>query len=157
MNLIERISNMTAASRIEKLEDTVTRRVIDHLVQSDPKLDFPKAGRAEEGEGFARIDRNGVVYYSKLAYKVLNPYFTSGVGLQFVKATNEDPTGVFFTEKCEATPSETFEAMKAYLFAYGVPRSELLVVPATIFPCTYEKTPENIAALEEVGAVLFHE
>ena len=149
MNLIERISNMTAASRIEKLEDTVTRRVIDHLVQSDPKLDFPKAGRAEEGDGFARIDRNGIVYYSKLAYKVLNPYFTSGVGLQFVKATNEDPTGVFFTEKCEAT--------KAYLFAYGVPRSELLVVPATIFPCTYEKTPENIAALEEVGAVLFHE
>ncbi|MFR3452173.1 MAG: hypothetical protein ACLTSX_12185 [Collinsella sp.] len=96
MNLIEHISNMTAASRIEKLEDTVTRRVIDHLIQSDPKLDFPKAGRAEEGDGFARIDRNGVVYYSKLAYKVLNPYFTSGVGLQFVKATNEDPTGVFF-------------------------------------------------------------
>lgn len=47
--------------------------------------------------------------------------------------------------------------MKAYLYVLGVPRSNLLVLPATCWPSTYEHTPENVAALAEAGALLIQE
>lgn len=133
--------------------------IIQALRETNPGLRFPHAALAfREGHRFRRIDRNGIVYYSKKSYRLLNPSSSPlGFGMQFVKGCNLDPTGVFFTDGAVASPEEGLEAVIAYLFAFGRPLSDILVVPATCWPRCYEKTPENIARLRRIGAPLPHE
>lgn len=131
--------------------------VLAHLLESDPGLSFARAARTSERSGFTRIVRAGIVYYAKPECKVLNPFKKGGNGVYFVKGSNDDPTGIFFTDAFQVDDAEYVDAIAAYLFAYGIPRDDLVMVPATFWPKTYERTPENIAALRAVGAPLPHE
>ena len=90
-------------------------------------------------------------------FKILNPFKEGGNGVYFVKGCNDDPTGIFFTDAYRVNDAEYGDAIEAYLFAYGIPRDDLAMVPVTFWPRTYERTPENIAALRAVGAPLPNE
>lgn len=134
--------------------------VLFELLEGNPHLRFPRARRVwRERGGFRRINRNGAVYYAKQRYPLLNPGGAPlGHGLQFVKGeTNAEPTGVFLTEGAVATGAEVEEAMRAYLFALGRPRTDIHVLPATLWPRCYERTEENIELLRSIGAPLPHE
>lgn len=87
----------------------------------------------------------------------LDPFKEGGNGVYFVKGCNDDPTGIFFTDTFNVDDVEYSDAIAAYLFAYGIPRDDLVMVPITFWPRTYERTPENIAALRAVGAPLPNE
>lgn len=131
---------------------------IAELRAGDPSLRFAPAKRVrDDGKGFARINRHGIVYYVKKSYTILNPHSTDGQGLYFVKGADDDPTGVFFTEGFGVDEDAYREAVRAYLFACGVPRSELTMIGATAWPKTYERTPQNLQALEAAGVLLPHE
>ncbi len=131
---------------------------IAELRAGDPSLRFAPAKRVrDDGKGFTRINRHGIVYYVKKSYTILNPHSTDGQGLYFVKGTDDDPTGVFFTEGFGVDEDAYREAVRAYLFACGVPRSELTMVGATAWPKTYERTQQNLQALEAAGVLLPHE
>lgn len=131
---------------------------IAELRAGDPSLRFAPAKRVRrEGKGFTRINRHGVVYYVKKSYTILNPHLTDGQGLYFVKGADDDPTGVFFTEGFGVDEDAYREAVRAYLFACGVPRSELTMIGAIAWPKTYERTPQNLQALEAAGVLLPHE
>lgn len=110
-----------------------------------------------EHPGFTRIVRAGIAYYAKPDFKILNPFKEGGNGVYFVKGCNDDPTGIFFTDAYRVNDAEYGDAIEAYLFAYGIPRDDLAMVPVTFWPRTYERTPENIAALRAVGAPLPNE
>lgn len=108
--------------------------------------------------GCRRINRNGVIYYALRQYTLLNPWSSPlGRGLCFVRAADSDPTGVFFTESGTPTEDEVAEALRAYLFEFGAPEGGLHVLPATLWPRCYERTPDNIDALRAIGAPLPHE
>ena len=140
------------------LSGTQVGEVLVRLRETDPSLSFRRACRpGKEGAEFVRIPRNGIAYFAKAQYRILNPGHASGVGLCFVKGGEDDPTGVFLCEGLAASREERDEAIKEYLFSFGIPREDLLVLPAYLFPGTYERTPENIAALRERGASLLHE
>ena len=140
------------------LTGTQVGEVLDCLRGSDSSLTFRRARRAgRESTEFVRIPRNGIAYCAKASYGILNPGHASGVGLCFVKGGGDDPTGVFLCEGLAASEEERVEAIKEYLFSFGIPREDLLVLPAYVFPGTYERTPENIATLREHGASLHHE
>lgn len=136
------------------IQGSLTGAVIEHLTSHDPKLEFRRAKRCRgESQSFERINRGGIVYYAKSSYVFLNRDFSTGVGMQFVKGSNADPTGVLFTAYPEATEEEEIEAIKAYLFAIGVPRRPLLIIPALAFPSCIEKTPENIESIAAAGGI----
>lgn len=116
-----------------------------------------RAARPVEHPGFTRIVRAGIAYYAKPDFKILNPFKEGGNGVYFVKGCNDDPTGIFFTDAYRVNDAEYGDAIEAYLFAYGIPRDDLAMVPVTFWPRTYERTPENIAALRAVGAPLPNE
>ena len=150
--IIRRIGNRKG------IYETPTGSIIRHIEAHNPSLRLRNAPRAaREGAGFVLIERGGIAYFAKPSYKVLNPFAGDGVGLQFVKGSNADPTGIYLTRDMEATDDERLSAIKAYLCIIGVPEADLTVLPATCWPHTYDRTPENIAALEGAGAVLFHE
>ena len=124
--------------------DTITGAVPDSISVSRSALRLKRARRViSDGPAFERINRHGAVYYAKSSYRVLNPYSTEGTGLQFVKGGDRDPTGVFFTKSRWATPDEEVEAVRAYLFSYGIPREDLAVLPATAWPHTCERTASS--------------
>lgn len=159
MELIKKIK-----SRLDDLLGTIPEHkgdavgsVLAHLLESDPGLSFARAARASERPGFTRIVRAGIAYYAKPEYKVLNPFKEGGDGVYFVKGCNHDPTGIFFTDAYNVDNMEYSDAIAAYLFAYGIPRDDLVMVPVTFWPKTYERTPENITALRSVGAPLPNE
>lgn len=138
-------------------KDDAVGSVLSHLLESDPELKFSRAVRAEEQPGFTRIVRAGIAYYVKPECKVLNPFKEGGNGIYFIKGSNDNPTGIFFTDAYHVSDEEYSEAIAAYLFAYGIPRNDLAMVPVTLWPKTYERTPKNIAALRAVGAPLPNE
>lgn len=138
-------------------KDDAVGSTLSHLLESDPGLKFSRAVRAKEQPDFTRIVRAGIAYYAKPNCKVLNPFKEGGDGVYFVKGSNDDPTGIFFTDAYHVSDEEYSEAIAAYLFAYGIPRDDLAMVPVTLWPKTYEHTPENIAALRAVGAPLPNE
>lgn len=142
---------------IPEHKDDAVGSVLTHLLESDPDLGFARAARANERPGFTRVVRAGIAYYAKPEYKVLNPFKEGGNGVYFVKGCNDDPTGIFFTDAYQVDDAEYVDAIAAYLFAYGIPRDDLVMVPITFWPKTYERTPENIAALRAVGAPLPNE
>ena len=133
--------------------------IINYLKDANPALNFKHTRRTwHEGKGFERVDRNGIAYYVDKAYPLLNPYSSPlGHGLCLVKGSNSDPTGAFFTEEGLPTDEERLEAVEAYLFKFGAPRSNIYVLPATLWPHCYERTLENIRALRQMGAPLPHE
>ena len=134
----------TVGCRRNHATDTLTDAVIDELMSANPTLRFGRAKRVHgDGTAFERINRHGTVYYAKSSYRVLIPYHTEGTGLQFVKGSDLDPTGVFFTELRWATPVEVVEAVKSYLFAYGIPREGLVVLPASAWPHAVERVAEG--------------
>mgnify|MGYP004534162403 CR=1 FL=1 len=138
------------------LPGSATGAVIEHLLSHDPALNLHRARHCKgESRSFERINRNGVVYYTKSSYTFLNRNLSSGTGMQFVKGSKADPTGVFFTEQPEATDEEEIEAVKAYLFAVGIPRRPLLVISALVFPACIEKTPENKESIVAAGGIYF--
>ena len=132
---------------VPKHKDDAVGSVLSHLLESDPDLGFARATRPVEHAGFTRIVRAGI----------LNPFKEGGNGVYFVKGCNDDPTGIFFTDAYRVNDAEYGDAIEAYLFAYGIPRDDLAMVPVTFWPKTYERTPENIAALRAVGAPLPNE
>lgn len=133
--------------------------IVNALRKVSPGLKFPRPHLSPlRGGAIRRIDRNGITYYVKKRYTLLNPHSSPlGYGVQFVKGSNCDPTGVFFTEWPQATESECVEAITAYLFALGAPRSDIYVMPATLWPRCYERTAANIVKLRALGAPLPHE
>lgn len=142
---------------VPKHKDNAVGSVLTHLLESDPDLGFARAARPVEHPGFTRIVRAGIAYYAKPDFKILNPFKEGGNGVYFVKGCNDDPTGIFFTDAYRVNDAEYGDAIEAYLFAYGIPRDDLAMVPVTFWPRTYEHTPENIAALRAVGAPLPNE
>ena len=159
MKLIEKMKSRLAdllGTIPEHMGDAVDS-VLSHLLESDPGLNFTRAARVNERPGFTRVVRAGIAYYAKRECKVLNPFKEGGNGVYFVKGCNDDPTGIFFTDTFNVDDVEYSDAIAAYLFAYGIPRDDLVMVPITFWPRTYERTPENIAALRAVGAPLPNE
>ena len=155
---------MKIKSRLNDLLGTVPEHrndavgsMLSHLLESDPGLSFARAARPVEHSGFTRIVRAGIVYYAKPDFKILNPFKEGGSGVYFVKGCNDDPTGIFFTDAYHVGDAEYGDAIAAYLFVYGIPRDDLVMVPVTFWPKTSERTPENIAALRAVGAPLPNE
>ena len=142
---------------VPKHKDDAVGSVLTHLLESDPDRGFARAARPVEHPGFTRIVRAGIAYYAKPDFKILNPFKEGGNGVYFVKGCNDDPTGIFFTDAYRVNDAEYSDAIAAYLFAYGIPRDDLVMVPITFWPKTYERTPENIAALRAVGAPLPNE
>lgn len=132
--------------------------VIKKIRSGDPRIPLRPAPRAKrEVDSFARIKRGEIVYYVNSSYRILNPFTPTGEGVSFVLSKECDPVGAFFTERITASEEEAEEAVRAYIFAVGVPRDELTVLPAFMFRRAYERTPRNIKALEDAGALLFHE
>lgn len=110
------------------------------------------------GENCRRINRNGVIYFALKRFALLNPWSSPfGRGLCFVRASDSDPIGVFFTEGGLPTDAEVEEALLAYRFEFGEPNGGLFVLPATFWPGCYERTESNIDALRSIGALLPHE
>lgn len=159
MELIEKIISRLADlfGTVPEHKDDAVGFVLAHLLESDPGLSFARAARASERSGFTRIVRDGIAYYIKPECKILNQFKKGGSGVYFVKGRNDDPTGIFFTDAYRVDDSEYVDAIAAYLFTYGIPRDDLVMVPATFWPKTYERTPENLAALRAAGAPLPHE
>lgn len=159
MKLIEKMKSRLAdlLGTIPEHEGDAVDSVLSHLLESDPGLNFTRAARVNERPGFTRVVRAGIAYYAKRECKVLNPFKEGGNGVYFVKGCNDDPTGIFFTDTFNVDDVEYSDAIAAYLFAYGIPRDDLVMVPITFWPRTYERTPENIAALRAVGAPLPNE
>lgn len=159
MKLIEKMKSRLAdllGTTPEHKGDAVDS-VLSHLLESGPGLNFTRAARVNERPGFTRVVRAGIAYYAKPECKVLNPFKEGGNGVYFVKGCNDDPTGLYFTDAYQVDDAEYVDAIAAYLFAYGIPRDDLVMVPITFWPKTYERTPENIAALRAVGAPLPNE
>lgn len=159
MNSIRKLFNsFKTPTTVGRGVDPFISDTIAELRAGDPSLRFAPAKRVRgDGKDFTRINRHGVVYYIKKSYTILNPHSTDGQGLYFVKGTDDDPTGVFFTEGFDVDEDAYREAVRAYLFAFGVPRSELTMIGATAWPKTYERTPQNLQALEAAGVLLPHE
>ena len=159
MKLIEKMKSRLAdlLGTIPKHTGDAVDSVLSHLLESDPGLNFTRAARVNERPGFTRVVRAGIAYYAKRECKVLNPFKEGGNGVYFVKGCNDDPTGIFFTDTFNVDDVGYSDAIAAYLFAYGIPRDDLVMVPITFWPRTYERTPENIAALRAVGAPLPNE
>lgn len=159
MKLIEKMKSRLAdlLGTIPEHKGDAVDSVLSHLLESDPGLNFTRAARVNERPGFTRVVRAGIAYYAKRECKVLNPFKEDGNGVYFVKGCNDDPTGIFFTDTFNVDDVEYSDAIAAYLFAYGIPRDDLVMVPITFWPKTYERTPENIAALHAVGAPLPNE
>ena len=159
MELVKKTKSRLAAllGTLPEPKDDAVGSVLTHLLESDPDLGFARAARANERPGFTRIVRAGIAYYAKPEYKVLNPFKKGGNGVYFVKGCNDDQTGIFFTDAYRVNDAEYGDAIEAYLFAYGIPRDDLAMMPVTFWPKTYERTPENIAALRAVGAPLPNE
>lgn len=159
MKLIEKMKSRLGnfLGTIPEHKGDAVGSVLSHLLESDPGLNFTRAARVNERPGFTRVVRAGIAYYAKPECKVLNPFKEGGNGVYFVKGCNDDPTGIFFTDTFNVNDVEYSDAIAAYLFAYGIPRDDLVMVPITFWPKTYERTPENIAALRAVGAPLPNE
>lgn len=159
MKLIEKMKSRLAdlLGTIPEHKGDAVDSVLSRLLESDPGLNFTRAARVNERPGFTRVVRAGIAYYAKPDFKILNPFKEGGNGVYFVKGCNDDPTGIFFTDAYRVNDAEYGDAIEAYLFAYGIPRDDLAMVPVTFWPRTYERTPENIAALRAVGAPLPNE
>lgn len=136
MKLIEKMKSRLAdlLGTIPEHKGDAVDSVLSHLLESDPGLNFTRAARVNERPGFTRVVRAGIAYYAKRECKVLNPFKEGGNGVYFVKGCNDDPTGIFFTDTFNVDDVEYSDAIAAYLFAYGIPRDDLVMVPSPSGP-----------------------
>lgn len=97
MRFLETIRSVMTTDGIE---GTLTETLVRHIEESNPSLRLKRARLVMgDGKGFNLIDRSGILYFVKPPYEVLNPYCGAGTGLQLVKGSNSDPTGVYLTRK----------------------------------------------------------